>query len=81
MSQYFILVTKKKVAKTAAKKIDQLIKEIDSTASFVAPLSIPGSEVKGWLERPNDGTNDYNHARERNLRMAAIVRRELELEQ
>ena len=80
MSQYFILVVKKKVAKTAAKKIDQLIKEIDSTASFVAPLSIPGSEVKGWLERPNDGTNDYNHVQERNLQMAEIVRRELGLE-
>lgn len=81
MSQYFILSTNSKVTKAAAKRINKAIKEIDDTAEFVGPLSIPGNQTKGWLERPNDGTNDYNHVRARNAQMAAIVRKELGIDE
>lgn len=77
MSQYFILSTTHKFTEAAARRINKRIKALDSTADFVGPLSIPGSYTTGWLERPNDGSNDYHDTRARNAEMAAIVRAEL----
>jgi hypothetical protein len=76
---YFVFSTSTKITKAAAKRIQKRIKAIDSTADFVGPLSIPGSRTTGWIERPNDGTNDHNHVRERNNQMAAIAREELKI--
>ncbi len=76
---YYVFTTTAKVTQAAAKRIAKAIKEIDDTAEFVGPVSIPGNQVKAWIERPNDGTNDYNHVRERNNRMAEIARKELGL--
>jgi len=78
---YFIFTTSTKITKAAAKRIQKRIKAIDSTADFTGPLSIPGSRTTGWIERPNDGTNDYSHVRERNNQMAAIAKEELKIEE
>lgn len=77
---HFIFSTSTKITKAAAKRIQKQIKEIDDSADFVGPLDIPGSRTTGWIERPNDGTNGYNHVRARNEQMAAIARKELGLE-
>lgn len=77
---YFIFSTKAKVTKAAARRISKAIKEIDDKAEFTGPLSIPGDRTTGWIERPNDGTNDYGDQRARNARMAAIAREELGIE-
>lgn len=78
---HYLFVTNRKFSKAAAKRINRRIRGIDPSAEFVGPLSIPGSQTKGWLERPNDGTNDYNHVRERNRRMANIAREELGIDE
>lgn len=80
MNPYCVFTTTYEVTKDAANRINKAIKAIDDTAAFVGPVSIPGNNTKGWIERPNDGTNDYNHVRERNSRMAAIARKELGME-
>ena len=77
MNPYYIFTTTAKITKATAKRINMAIKAIDESADFIGPLSIPGSDTKGWIERPNDGTNDYNHVVARNNEMAAIARREL----
>lgn len=74
---YYIFTTSKKFTEATAERINQRIKAIDDTAKFVGPLSIPGNRTKGWIERPNDGSNDYLHVRARNARMADIARDEL----
>ena len=76
---HFVFSTSAKITKAAAKRIQKQIKAIDSTADFVGPLSIPGSQTTGWIERPNDGTNDHNEVRQRNRAMADIARKELKL--
>lgn len=78
---YYIFTTTQKFTKAAALRINKQIKAIDSSAEFVGPLSIPGNQTKGWIERPNDGTNDHNGVRERNAQMAAIARRELGIDE
>ena len=77
MSEYYIFTTTYPVTGSAAKRINKEIKKIDPRAEFVGPLSIPGNNIRGWIERPNDGTNDHNHVRARNEQMAEIARREL----
>ena len=77
MSQYFLFYTRRKVTKAAAKRINAAIKAIDDSAEFVGPLSIPGNTTTGWIERPNDGTNDLPEVSQRNQQMAEIARKEL----
>ena len=77
IKMHFLFTTQTKVTKAAAKRINKAIMEIDDSAQFVGPLSIPGNRTTGWIERPNDGTNDYNHVRARNEQMAEIARKEL----
>lgn len=77
---YYVFTTTTKVTKAAAKRINNQIKELDPSATFVGPLSIPGNETTGWIERPNDGSNDYNGVRANNASMAEIACRELGIE-
>ena len=69
---YYVATTKTKATKKQAAEIRRLIAEIDNDAVFVS-VSIPGNDIKGWIERPNDGTNDYNFRRANNRRMAEIM--------
>jgi len=78
---HYIFTTTAKFTKAAGNRIRKAIEEIDNTAEFTGPLSIPGNRTTGWIERPNDGTNDYGHVRARNERMAAIARKELGIEE
>ena len=77
---YYIMATRMDFPKSTANRINKRIKEIDDTACFLGPLDIPGNDIAGWLERPNDGTNDHPDTRERNKRMAAIANEELGIE-
>lgn len=77
MSEFFIASTRRTVTQAAASRIDLAVKAIDPTASFVGPLSIPGNDTTGWIERPNDGTNDYGYRREEAKRMREAMEREL----
>lgn len=61
---YYIFSTRAKFTKATAKRIDKQIKVIDKSASFVGPLRIPGSDITGWIERPNDGTNSPGRGQE-----------------
>ena len=51
---YAIWVTRS-VTDSQAKQIERVLKGTDYTLSR---LNIPGT-VRTWIERPNDGTNDY----------------------
>jgi hypothetical protein len=77
---YYVFSTTAKFTKAAAKRINKEIKAIDSSAEFIGPLSIPGNQTTGWIERPNDGTNDHNHIAHRNQQIAQIARKELGIE-
>lgn len=77
MTDYFVFCTTHAVTKSAARRINKAIKQIDPSADFVGPVSIPGNHIKGWITRPNDGSNDYSHVCARNKRMAEIARKEL----
>lgn len=81
MSQHFIFTTTKKFSKAQASRIRKAIAKLDETAEFVGPVSIPGNPSTGWLERPNDGTNDHNGVRARNREMADIVKAELNIKE
>ena len=77
MSSFFVFTTTAKVTKASAARINAKIKAIDNTAEFVGPVSMPGNQIRGWIERPNDGNNSYNHVASRNNQMADIARKEL----
>lgn len=77
---HYVFTTTAKVTKAAAKRINRAIRAIDDTAEFVGPLAIPGNRTTAWIERPNDGTNDYIEVSQRNQQMAAIARKELDLD-
>lgn len=77
MSEFFVFSTTRQFTKAAAKEIDKAIKTIDASADFVGPLRIPGSKTTGWIERPNDGTNNQNHVGIRNQQMADVARQVL----
>jgi len=69
---YFVWTTKKNVTRAAAAKIDKAVKAIDPSMDFVRHYAA-GNDTHGWLERPNDGTNDYNHVRARNAECVKIA--------
>lgn len=71
---HYIFTTTANFSKTKSKQINRAIKKIDETAEFVGPLSIPGCKTTGWIERPNDGTNNQNEVSSRNQDMAEIAR-------
>lgn len=75
MSEYFVWTTRTKATKKQAREINRLVKEIDETMDFIGPVSIPGNETHGWLERPNDGTNDYAFRRDDNNLCVAVAKK------
>jgi len=75
---YCFFTTQKTVSEASAKRINQRIKAIDASAEFVGPVNMPGNLVRGWIERPDDGTNAQNDVRERNEAMATIAREEID---
>ena len=74
---YYVFLTTAKFTKITADRINRKIKTIDKTAEFIGLLSIPGNNTTGWIERPNDGTNNYNHVRSRNNKIVDIAIEEL----
>lgn len=76
---YFIRVWEGRELKSAAReRAEKAIAAIDPSADIVV-YHEPGTDrVRTWLERPNDGTNDYNYVRARNAELAAAVETELE---
>jgi hypothetical protein len=73
---YFVWTTKKHVTRAAAAKIDAAVKLIDPSMEFVRHYAA-GNDTHGWLERPNDGTNDYNHVRARSAKCIEIAEKAL----
>lgn len=65
MSEYFLWATKTAVSKAKEGRIDKAVRAIDPTMSFVTH-NHPGTALRGWLVRPNDGTNDYAYRRATN---------------
>lgn len=74
---YFIATWHQQLpTKAARKRAEDAIRSIDPTVTLVYH-SEPGNAVRMWLERPNDGTNDYDYQRESNLQCIVAVAREL----
>ena len=72
MTPYFFATYQTKVTRKQAAEINKRIAAIDESASFVRHYA-PGNDTHGWLERPNDGTNDANWRRARLAEMRAIA--------
>lgn len=77
MSSYFIATWQRRLKPAARKRAETAIHAIDPTAVLVLH-SEPGNAVRMWLERPNDGTNDYISMRAKHRACIAAVNRELE---
>jgi len=75
---HYLYVTQAKFSHATAKRIDKKIKAIDKRADFVGPLRIVGNSTTGWIERPNDGTNDHLDVRQSNAIMRAIAENEID---
>lgn len=71
-TEFFVWTTKLHVTREQARQIDEAIKRIDSSADFVRHYA-PGNDTHGWIARPNDGTNGYNHVRARNAELVKIA--------
>lgn len=69
---YFVWTTKAFVSVAQAELINEQIEAIDPSMAFIRHYAA-GNETHGWLERPNDGTNDYNHVRERSARCVKVA--------
>jgi hypothetical protein len=69
---YFISTYTVQVTRKQAKEINRRISQIDPKAAFVRHYAA-GNHVHGWIERPNDGTNDCNFRRETNMQMKQIA--------
>lgn len=74
MSTTFIWTTDQRINTKQRKKIQNAITSIDNTVTLVC-VNIPGNHIHGWLERPNDGTNDNNYQVEKNRRCIAEAER------
>jgi len=72
MSTYFIHTYNCEVTRKQEDMINARIKAIDSDAVFVRHYAA-GNHVHGWIERPNDGTNDYNIRRAKNAKLVRIA--------
>ena len=69
---FFVHATKIKVSQAAANRIHAKVRAIDSDASFVRD-----GNRGGWIQRPNDGWNSSNSAKNAALKMIAALRSEL----
>ncbi len=72
MSTYFVWTTRRHVDRTLAAKIDNAIKAVAPSASFVRHYAA-GNETHGWIERDNDGMNDANFRRKENEELIRIA--------
>lgn len=72
MNTYFISTWRAQLSKAAAKRTEKAVRAIDPSANLVL-VSIPGNDVRMWLERPNDGCNDHTSQRAANGRMVDAV--------
>jgi hypothetical protein len=72
MSSYFIATWGAQLRGAKRKQAETAIRAIDPTADLVLHNEA-GNSVRMWLERPNDGTNDYNEVVRRNARLKAVV--------
>lgn len=69
---FFIYVTTVSVSQAAAKRIHAKVLEIDPEASFVRD-----GNRGGWIQRPNDGFNSSNAAKNAASKMVKALRDEL----
>jgi hypothetical protein len=74
MTEYIAWTTTTQVSKTAAEQIRSAVAAIDPSMDFVRHYAA-GNDIHGWLVRPNNGSNDYNHVRERTARCIAEAER------
>jgi hypothetical protein len=74
MTEYIAWTTKRQVSKKAAEQIRAAVAAIDPSMDFVRHYAA-GNDIHGWLVRPNDGSNDCNHVRERTARCIAEAER------
>ena len=75
MSNFFWTTTKY-ATDAQADEINAAVQAIDPDVSFVT-ISQPGNTLRGWLERPNDTTNNYNATLSRNARCVEAAERVL----
>lgn len=69
---FFIHFTSVKVSQAAANRIHAKVRAIDSDASFVRD-----GNRGGWIQRPNDGWNSSNAAKDAAIQMVVALRAEL----
>lgn len=59
---YFIWTTKRRATSSQAAEIQRRCQKVLDDVTYVSH-NAPGNDTHGWLERPNDGCNDYNSFR------------------
>ncbi len=70
---YFIMTWDKTLSRKVAQAAQEAIDAIDPSVELMANMCIPGSDVRMWLSRPNDGTNEYDYQDAKNRRCVEIV--------
>lgn len=58
-NEYFLATTMIRLSKQAAARLNKKLHALDPTMDFTGPVAIPGNILRGWISRPNDGTNDH----------------------
>lgn len=69
---YFVWTTRQDVSRKQEAEINRAVKAIDQSMIFVR-FYAAGNDVHGWLERDNDGTNNYNWRRADNRKCVEIA--------
>lgn len=70
---HFLWTTRKNVTKAKARQVNKAVKAVDPSMHFIRHAA-PGNAVRGWLERPNDGTNNQPATRARSAECIKIAR-------
>jgi hypothetical protein len=69
---YFVWTTTAEVTRANAARINRAVQQVDPTMGFRRHYA-PRNALHGWLERPNDGTNDYLWRRDINAKCIALA--------
>lgn len=69
---YFIAHWTKQLPSGVRERVEADLESVDPSAVLVY-TNAPGTTTRMWLERPDDGTNNYNNVVQRNAELRTIV--------
>jgi hypothetical protein len=76
--EHYVCLIKVKLTRKQISELNRGLRKIDKSMRFVGPVDLPGNNLKGWIYRPDDGTNDYTYQRDLNQQARVLVERILE---